>query len=84
MNIEKNIIVEWVVLIIFMVIFVIGIFGNVFVVYVFIWNKVFCIVINMFLFNLVLVDFVYLCFCCFFIMVKMLVMYWLFGNVMCK
>lgn len=84
MNTEKNIIAERVVPIIFMVIFVTGIFGNALVVYVFIRNKAFRTVTNMFLLNLALVDLVYLCFCCPFTTVKMLVMYWPFGNVMCK
>lgn len=84
MNTENNIIAERVVPIIFMVIFVTGIFGNALVVYVFIRNKAFRTVTNMFLLNLALVDLVYLCFCCPFTTVKMLVMYWPFGNVMCK
>lgn len=81
---EKNIIAVRVVPIIFMVIFVTGIFGNALVVYVFIRNKAFRTVTNMFLLNLALVDLVYLCFCCPFTTVKVLVMYWPFGNVMCK
>ncbi|XP_062594616.1 galanin receptor type 1-like [Saccostrea cucullata] len=81
---EKDIIAIRVVPIIFMVIFVTGIFGNALVVYVFVRNKAFRTVTNIFLLNLALVDLVYLCFCCPFTTVKVLVMYWPFGNMMCK
>ena len=69
---------------IFLVFMITGTLGNGLVVLVFIKNKVFRTITNMFLLNLAVTDLVYLIFCVPFAATRYFKAYWMFGNILCK
>ena len=69
---------------IFLVFMITGTLGNGLVVLVFIKNKVFRTITNMFLLNLAVTDLTYLIFCVPFAATQYFKGYWMFGNILCK
>ncbi|XP_060070818.1 galanin receptor type 1-like [Ylistrum balloti] len=69
---------------VFLVIFIVGILGNAMVIFVFLRNKAFRTITNIYLLNLAVVDLLYLCLCVPFTAVFYWISYWPFGNTLCK